>query len=55
MTMDIEKATSTAGDLLALTVAVLFLMGTFAVAIGFVAGASLLSWAFVTWAWNVIP
>ena len=53
--MDIKKATETVGDLLALVFGVLFLMGAFTVAIGFVAGATLLSWAFVTWAWGLIP
>ena len=50
--MNIEKMTQKVSDLLALVFGVLFLMGAFAVAIGSVAGATLMSWAFVTWAWG---
>ena len=53
--MNIEKMTQKVSDLLALVFGVLFLMGAFAVAIGSVAGATLMSWAFVTWAWGLIP
>jgi hypothetical protein len=53
--MSIEEMTEKVGELLALVFGCLFLMGAFTVAIGFVAGASLMSWAFVTWAWGLIP
>jgi hypothetical protein len=53
--MNIEKAIKTVEDLLVLVFGGILLMGAFAVAIGFLAGASLMSWAFVTWAWGLIP
>lgn len=52
--MNLEKAIKTVEELLVLTFGALFLIGMFVVALGFVAGATLLSWAFVTWAWGLI-
>lgn len=53
--MNVEEMTEKVGELLALVFGVLVLMGAFALAIGFLAGATLISWAFVTWAWGLIP
>lgn len=53
--MNVEEMTEKVGELLALVFGVLFLMGAFALAISFLAGATLISWAFVTWAWGLIP
>ena len=53
--MSIEKAIKTVEGLLMLAFTTLFLIGAFVAAIGFVAGATLLSWGFVTWAWRLIP
>lgn len=52
--MNLGKAIKTAEELLMLTFISLFLLGAFVLAIGFVAGACLLSWAFVTWAQGFI-
>lgn len=53
--MNIEQMTEKIGELLALVFGVLLLMGAFALAVGFLAGATLMSWAFVTWAGGLIP
>lgn len=50
----LDRATQQVGEWLELVFGVLFLMGAFTLALGFAAGAALLSWAFVSWTWSCL-